>query len=55
MCVFPEDAPIPECVFQTFWRADQYEVQETIDSWLVASLARRDETGRIALHDLQLD
>ena len=39
MCVFPEDTLIPECVFQTFWRADQNEVQETADSWLVASLA----------------
>lgn len=55
MSVFPEEVPVPECVLSTFWECDKYDMQSTIDSWLAASLARRDEEGRITLHDLQLD
>jgi hypothetical protein len=55
LCVFPEDVAVPERVFETFWKADQYDVQATVDRWLDASLALRDDAGRIILHDLQLD
>jgi hypothetical protein len=55
LCVFPEDVAVPERVFETFWKADRYDVQATVDRWLDASLALRDDTGRIILHDLQLD
>lgn len=55
MGVFPEDVPVPEGVLSTLWDVDEYEMQSTVDSWLTVSLATRDDQGRIALHDLQLD
>jgi hypothetical protein len=54
MSVFPDDTPIPERVLQTYWSVDRYEMQETVDSWLDASMARRDDAGKIVMHDLQL-
>jgi KaiC/GvpD/RAD55 family RecA-like ATPase len=55
MGVFPEDVPVPESTLCTLWDVDEYEMQSTVDSWLTTSLATRDDQGRIALHDLQLD
>jgi NB-ARC domain/TIR domain/APAF-1 helical domain len=55
MGVFPEDVHVPESTLCTLWGIDEYEMQSTVDSWLAASLATRDDHGRIALHDLQLD
>ena len=55
MSVFPDDVPVPESTLRTLWEVDEYEMQSTVDSWLAASLATRDDRERIALHDLQLD
>ena len=46
---------MPESALRTLWDLSEYEMQSTVDSWLAASLATRDDQGRIALHDLQLD
>ena len=56
--VFPEDTPIPEAVLQTFWEPeglDEYDTQDVIDALVDRSLARRDESGYLSLHDLQFD
>jgi WD40 repeat protein len=58
LAVFPEDAPIPESVLQTYWTPlglDRFAVQDVVDTLLDRSLARRDTQGRIVLHDLQRD
>ena len=55
MSVFPEDVAVPERALSTLWGADEYDMQRTVDGWLAASLASRDDIGRITLHDLQLD
>jgi hypothetical protein len=55
MCVFPEDTPVPERVFETLWKVTPYDVQETVDRWVSASLARRLGDDTVLLHDLQLD
>ena len=56
--IFPEDTPIPEEAMQTLWQADglsPYDVQSFLDLLEDRSLLRRDESGRLTLHDLQLD
>jgi hypothetical protein len=56
--VFPEDTPVPEGVLQTFWGfggLKQYEVQDVVDRLVGRSLVRRDDRGRLSLHDLQFD
>jgi len=56
--VFPEDTPIPEAVLQTFWEPeglDEYDTQDVVDALVDRSLARRDESGYLSLHDLQFD
>jgi hypothetical protein len=56
--VFPEDTPIPEAVLQTFWQPeglDEYDTQDVVDALVDRSLARRDESGYLSLHDLQFD
>jgi len=55
MCVFPDDIPVPERVFQTLWKVTPYDVQDTVDRWVRASLARRLGDDTVVLHDLQLD
>jgi hypothetical protein len=55
MSVFPDDVPVPESTLRILWDVDEYEMQSTVDSWLAASLATRNDQGRISLHDLQLD
>lgn len=49
---------MPESVFETFWAPlgiDKYEAQDTLDRFIALSLGRRDDKGRISLHDLQSD
>lgn len=56
--VFAEDTPVPEAVLWTLWRADgleDYEAQDLLDCYVDRSLIRRDEEGRLRLHDLQYD
>jgi WD40 repeat protein len=56
--LFPEDTPIPESVLQTLWEPeglDEYDTQDAIDELANLSLLRRDELGRVTLHDLQVD
>ncbi|MBD2208271.1 hypothetical protein H6G27_00095 [Nostoc linckia FACHB-104] len=56
--VFPEDTPIPEAVLQTFWQPlglDEFDSQDVIDELVSKSLALRDESGNLRLHDLQFD
>jgi hypothetical protein len=58
LAVFPEDTPVPEAALQTFWAPeglDAYDAQDVVDTLVDRSLARRDETGRLSLHDLQYD
>ncbi|MCL4301570.1 MAG: hypothetical protein KJ077_38070 [Anaerolineae bacterium] len=58
LAVFPEDTPVPEAALQTYWASaglDEYDVQDLLDMWVDRSLARRDEQGRLSLHDLQYD
>lgn len=56
--IFPEDTPIPEVVLETLWAADgldKYAVHDVLDVLEDRSMLRRDEAGRITLHDLQFD
>jgi transcriptional regulator with XRE-family HTH domain len=58
LAVFPEDTPIPEATLQTFWGAEglkAYQMQDLADRFVARSLARRDDQGRLGLHDLQHD
>jgi WD40 repeat protein len=56
--VFPEDTPIPVGVLQTFWEPeglDELDVDEIVTTLVNRSLAQKDQSGRLSLHDLQLD
>ena len=56
--VFREDTPIPESVLETYWETrdlDAGDADELIDRLVDLALARRDEDGRLRLHDLQMD
>jgi WD40 repeat protein len=56
--VFPQDTPIPIGVLQTFWQPkglNKIKQKKIIDSLVNRSLIRRDNVGRLTLHDLQLD
>jgi hypothetical protein len=53
--VFPEDVPIPEAVLQTFWDQKEYSALEVTSLLVDRSLLRRDDEGRLSLHDLQFD
>jgi WD40 repeat protein len=56
--VFPEDTPVPEVVLHTFWEPDGldvYDSRDVLNCLVERSLARRDERGRLSLHDLQFD
>lgn len=55
LAIFPPDTPIPAAVLEGLWSMDAGESEETIDVWLEASLATRDTSGAVMLHDLQLD
>jgi WD40 repeat protein len=56
--VFAEDTPVPEAVLATLWKPeglDAYATQDLLDGFVDRSLLRRDEDGRLRLHDLQYD
>ncbi|MBT9316840.1 NB-ARC domain-containing protein [Leptothoe spongobia] len=56
--VFSEDMAIPETVLETFWQPlglDEDDTEELLDELVDKSLLRRDEQGRLTLHDLQCD
>ena len=56
--VFGEDTPVPECVVQTLWEPlglGGYQAQDRLDLFVERSLLRRDDRGRLTLHDLQYD
>lgn len=56
--VFPEDMAIPETVLGTFWQPlglDEDDTEELLDELVDKSLLRRDDQGRLTLHDLQYD
>jgi hypothetical protein len=55
LAVFPEDVAIPEAALGTFWRVKRVILKKTIQILIDRSLARRDDDGRISLHDLQRD
>jgi len=58
LAVFSGNVAIAETVLETFWRPDglnKFDVQDVTDALVARSLARRDEAGRLTLHDLQRD
>ena len=69
LAVFPEEAAIPLPVLQAFWQpleldeddvadlaeTDEDDVADLAETVVNRSLARRDEAGRLRLHDLQHD
>lgn len=55
LAVFRPDTPIPGAVLRTFWDTDELDADDTVASWVAASLANRDDDGQITLHDLQMD
>jgi hypothetical protein len=58
LAVFPEEATIPLPVLQAFWGPlglDEDDVADLAETFVNRSLARRDEEGRLRLHDLQHD
>jgi hypothetical protein len=58
LAVFPEEAAIPLPVLQAFWGTlglDEDDVADLAETFVNRSLARRDEEGRLRLHDLQHD
>jgi hypothetical protein len=58
LAVFPEEAAIPLPVLQAFWGPlglDEDDVADLAETFVNRSLARRDEDGRLRLHDLQHD
>jgi hypothetical protein len=58
LTVFPEEAAIPLPVLQAFWGPlglDEDDVADLAETFVNRSLARRDEDGRLRLHDLQHD
>ena len=56
LAVFREDTPIPKAVLEVFWAEaglDSWDTQEVVNEFVKRSLARRDEAGRLVLHELQ--
>ncbi|MHB8626803.1 MAG: NB-ARC domain-containing protein [Aggregatilineales bacterium] len=58
--VFADDVLIPEETLKTFWirggvALDPYDSQDVIDKLVAKSLLRRDTSGSLTIHDLQLD
>ena len=49
---------MPEAVLRTLWGAEglaEYTTQDLLDRFVDRSLLRRDDQGRLGLHDLQYD
>jgi hypothetical protein len=58
LAIFPEKVAIPEGVLHLLWRSsglDKFAVQDLADLFVDRSLARRNESGDLMLHDLQRD
>ena len=58
LAVFPEEAAIPIPILHAFWQPlglDEDDVADLAETVVNRSLARRDEAGRLRLHDLQHD
>jgi WD40 repeat protein len=55
LAVLPRDMPAPLVVLQTLWNLDEGEARRAGRQLADRSLAYRDESGGIRLHDLQLD
>ncbi len=56
--VFPEDTSIPEPALVTFWTArglDEGDAADVVDRLVDLALLRREQDGRLRLHDLQMD
>jgi hypothetical protein len=56
--VFPENYPLPESAFRTFWFAeglDDYDTEDLLDLLIDRALVQRDATGCVTLHALQFD
>jgi WD40 repeat protein len=55
--VFPEDAKLPEAVFETLWAPaglSPEDARELVASFAARSLLARNRTGSVSLHDLQV-
>lgn len=55
LAVFPEEEAIPLDVLRAFWGLDADDVVDLVETFVNRSLARRDESGNLRLHDLQHD
>ncbi len=55
LAVFDQEAVIPETALQALWGESGRAVRKTAQRLVDLSLARRDENGRLTLHDLQHD
>lgn len=58
LAVFPEEAAILPAVLRAFWAPlglDEDDVADLLDAFVDRSLARRDGSGALRLHDLQHD
>jgi WD40 repeat protein len=56
--IFRSGTRIPAAVFETFWTSvglDKWDTEDAINRFVSLSLARRDDRGRVTLHDLQFD
>src|SRR5580704_10736862 len=55
LAVFKEDAAIPEGALSTLWHLTGKATRQVVRHLVGRSLARRDDSGGIVLHDLQFD
>jgi WD40 repeat protein len=58
IAVFPRGLPIPGSALEVLWAANgisQSDVDDVLTLFVERSLARRDDMGRLTLHDLQTD
>ncbi len=58
LAVFTDETPVPAGVLQTLWRPTGWEADDAadfLDLLVDRALARRDDQGRLTLHDLQRD
>ena len=53
--VFPHDTAVPDAALEVAWALEGKKVRKIKDHLVSLSLATRDDSDRITLHDLQLD